>query len=150
MGFKFRLQKLLEYRTRLEEEAQRDYMDACGKTAEALRALDAMYLAIDAARENNQVLVSTGSGASHLTTIETFIVGQKLRIVSHRKKIKELKAEEERLQDILIEAAKEKKTLEKLKENRRREYDDEQQRKELREYDDMAVMRHRRGEGPFR
>lgn len=150
MGFKFRLQKLLEYRTRLEEEAQRDYMDACGKTAEALRALDAMYLAIDAAREKNQVLVAAGSGASHLTTIETFIVGQKLRIVSHRKKIKELKAEEERLQDILIEAAKEKKTLEKLKENRRREYDDEQQRQELREYDDMAVMRHRRGEGPFR
>ena len=106
MGFKFRLQKLLEYRTRLEEEAQRDYMDACGKTAEALRALDAMYLAIDAARENNQVLVETGSGASHLTTIETFIVGQKLRIVSHRKKIKELKAEEERLQDMLIEAVK--------------------------------------------
>ena len=76
MAFKFRLQKLLEYRTRLEEEAQRDYMDACGKTAEALRALDKMYLAIDVAREENQILVAAGSRASHLTTIETFVVGQ--------------------------------------------------------------------------
>ncbi len=150
MKFKFRLQKLLEHRTRLKESAQRDFMDARAKTVEALRILDEMYRAIDTAREDGQRLVTSGSGASALGTIETFVAGQKIRIENHRKKIRELKAEEERLQDILIEAAKEKKTLEKLKENKRLEFVEEMERRERLEYDDMAVMRHGRGEGPFR
>lgn len=150
MKFNFRLQKVLEHRKRLEEAAQRDFMEAKSKTIEAMRILSEMYRAIDVAREDAQVMVTSGSAPNALNTIDTFVIGQKIRIENHRKKIRELKADEERLQDALIEAAKERKTLEKLKENKRLEFVEELERRERLEYDDLAVMRHGRGEGPFR
>lgn len=148
MAFQFRLQKVLEHRARLEDQARRDYMDAKAKTLEAQNQLKRMFEEIDSARAESQRLVTTGSGAADLVAIDQFIGGQKIRIEQKRAAIRTLKEAEERFQDVLIEAAKEKKTLEILKERERQEYLGKIEKQELAEADNLTIMRFKRGEGP--
>lgn len=151
MAFVFRLQKVLEHRRRLEDEARRDFMIAQENTRQAMKQLEDMYVAIDLARSRGHNMV-TGSPdprmAPTLQHVDLFINGQKLRIGHHRTKIRDLKGEEERLQDLLVQAAREKKTLEKLREKHLQEYREERARREQEEADDLSVMRYGRGEGP--
>lgn len=151
MAFRFRLQKVLEHRRRQEDEAKRDFMAAQAETQKALGALEDLYRAIDLARDRGHTMqtgVSDGRMAPMLQHIDLFINGQKIRITQQRVKIRELKAEEERLQEELIRAAREKKTLEKLREKHLQEYREEVVRREQAEADDISVMRYGRGEGP--
>jgi flagellar protein FliJ len=161
MAFLFRLQKVLEYRHRLEDEAKRNYMEAQAKTVKALQELEALYVAIDLARSRGHEL-QTGTSNSNsdfksdvsskiaptLQNIDSFISGQKIRIERQRSVIREVKGEEEQLQDVLIQAARERKTLEKLRERHLEEYRAEVARREQAEIDDITTMRYGRGEGP--
>lgn len=150
MAFQFRLQKVLDHRRRVEDEAKRDYMEAQAKTVTALKELEDLYVAIDMARARGHQMQTSAPDtrmAPTLQTIDLFINGQKIRIERQRAKIRDLKGEEERLQDVLIAAAREKKTLEKLREKHLQEYRDERTRLEQAEADDLSVMRYGRGEG---
>lgn len=151
MAFVFRLQKVLEHRLRLETEAKRHYMEAQAKTVKALQDLENLYVAIDLARARGHEL-QTGTPnsqiAPNLQNVDSFINGQKIRIERQRVVIRELKGEEEQLQDVLIQAARERKTLEKLRERHLQEYRAEVARREQAEIDDNATMRYGRGEGP--
>ena len=151
MAFRFRLQKVLDHRGRLEDEAKRDYFTAQANTRTALGELENLYVAIDEARVRGHQLVTGGQDpriAPTLQHTDLFINGQKIRIENQRAKIRELKAIEEEKQDLLAQAAREKKTLEKLREKHLQEYRAEQARREQEEADDLAVMRYGRGEGP--
>ena len=151
MAFQFHLEKVLTHRRRLQDEAKRDFMLAQANTVNALRDLEALYVAIDVARNRGhevQVGISDTRMAPTLQNIDVFIGGQKIRIERQRVVIREFKAEEERLHDLLIEASKEKKTLEKLREKHLGAYRIEMARREQLELDDLAIMRHGRGEGP--
>lgn len=151
MAFHFHLEKVLEHRRRLEEQAKRDYMTALADTAKSMRDLEALYVAIDLARARGfemQLGDSDRRMAPTLQNIDVFIGGQKIRIDRQRGVIRELKAVEERMQEILIHASQEKKTLEKLRERHLEEYKAEMARREQAEIDDLTVMRYGRGEGP--
>lgn len=151
MAFQFRLEKVLTHRRRLEDEAKREFILAQANTVKALRDLEALYVAIDVARTRGhdmQIGESDRRMAPTLQNIDVFIGGQKIRIDRQRVVIREFKAEEERLHDLLIEASREKKTLEKLREKHLQEYRVEMARREQLELDDLAIMRHGRGEGP--
>ncbi len=151
MAFRFRLQKVLDHRARLEDEAKRDFLAAQANTNLAKQVLDQMYVAIDQTRARGHELVTGGPDPRMTPTLQHhdhFINGQKIRIEQQRTKIRELKTIEEELQDLLARAAQEKKTLEKLREKHLQEYRAERARKEQEEADDLAVMRYGRGEGP--
>ena len=151
MAFRFRLQKVLDHRARLEDEAKHDYLSAQANTKTALEELEQLYVAIDVARTRGHALVTGGPDPRMAPTLQhtdLFINGQKIRIERQRSKIRELKAIEEEKQDLLAQAAREKKTLEKLREKHLQEYRAERARKEQEEADDLAVMRYGRGEGP--
>ena len=155
MKFRFRLEKVLAHRRRVEDEAKRVYFEAKIKTETALKELEGLYQQIDDARARGHELV-TGEAQTvsprYATPIlqhtDLFIGGQKIRIENQRKKIRDLKGEEERLQDLLAEAARERKAMEKLREKHREEFLAEQNRREREEADDLSVMRFGRGEGP--
>lgn len=154
MKFRFRLEKVLVHRRRLEDEAKRVYLAAKAATETAMGELEKLYQQIDDARSRGHQLM-TGSApvqSSYATPIlqhtDLFIGGQKIRIENQRKKIRELKGEEERLQDLLAEAARERKAMEKLREKHLQEFRTEQSRRESEEADDLSVMRFGRGEGP--
>ncbi len=153
MKFRFRLEKVLVHRRRLEDEAKRVYLAAKANTEAALVELERFYQQIDDARARGHELVTgTGAKSSYSTPTlqhtDLFIAGQKIRIEMQRKKIRELKGEEERLQDLLATAARERKAMEKLREKHLEEFRHEQNRRESEEADDLSVMRFGRGEGP--
>lgn len=144
MKFQFRFQKVLEQKQRLEDDARRTYLEARGKTENALAEMKMMYETIDRARAQSQAT----SVVPMLAEISNFIVGQKVRISRQRAVIRELKEAEEIVHEQLVLASREKKTFEKLKEKDRVAFQENQDRIEKNELDDLAVMRFGRGEGP--
>lgn len=151
MKFKFRLQKVLEHRIRLEDEAKRSYFAAQSKTKEALDKLESLYAAIDDVRLLANKLQSAGGGSQTIFSLQDtdlFIRGQKLRIESQRKVVREFKQVEEQEQEVLLARAMDRKILEKLKEKQLQEFRTEMDRKDTAEADDMNVIRYKRAEGP--
>lgn len=148
MKFEFSLEKLLDHRQSLEDAAKRDYFQAQALVDAAERELKDMYKAIELARTRAAGLESQGGyHAPALSSIDEFIKGQTLRIERHRAKIRELTTEAERLHQILIEAAKERKTLEKLKEHQFEDYKARRKKIELKTADELVVTRFKRASG---
>lgn len=154
MKFRFRLQKVLEHRKRLEDEAKRKYFEAVGRTQEAKAKLESMYRAIDKSRVRAHQIQTQGGGHSAILALQdtdVFIRGQNVRIENQRRVIRELKQVEEMEQEKLIEAAKERQALEKLREKKLQEFRDSLDRKEAMEVDDLNIIRGpglKRAEGP--
>jgi flagellar FliJ protein len=154
MKFRFRLQKVLEHRQRIENEAKRAYFEAVAKTQEAKDQLTSMYQAIDASRIRAHQIQSQGGGSSTIMTLQDtdlFIRGQQVRIEGQRKVIRELKQVEEREQEALVAAAKERQALEKLRDKKILEFKERVDRQEALEVDDLNIIRgpaRKRAEGP--
>ena len=145
MKFTFAFEKLLDHKRKLEDVARRDYFEARGKVEDGMRKLTELFKQIDDARKRASGLeIKGGTSAPALGQIDEFISGQKLRIERHRADLRVLMAESERLQEVLIEAAKEKKTLDKLKERRLEEYKIRRKKSEMKEADEFVVTRFKR------
>jgi flagellar protein FliJ len=141
--FKFSLEKVLQHRKNLEDEARRNFLLAQAQTVAAVQKQRRMYEAIDKGRE-----FAKGQSIATLRSTEEFVVGQKIRIAQQRDQVRKLKEHEERLQDLLVLASQERKTLEKLKEKKLLEFKELAERRERAELDDMTIMRSKRAEGP--
>jgi flagellar FliJ protein len=140
--FKFAFDKLLDHKRTLEDIARREYFEAQRLVDEAQKVLDEMYLRIDESRVRALDLATNGGEqAPALSQIDEFINLQKIRIERHRLKMRELIAEAEQRHEILIEAAKERKTLEKLRERRMEEYQLQAKLAEEKEVDELVVTR---------
>lgn len=142
MKFKFSYEKLLAHKQTLEEIAQKNLADAQRRLDEAKAELNALFKAVDDARARafeteRQGGLSQNSGAM----ADEFANGQKIRIARQRDVIRERNMDVEQRQEELILAARERKTLEKLKEKKIEEFKTEVKRKEQKETDDMITMR---------
>ncbi len=145
MNFKFSYQHLLEYRKRLEELAQRDYIIAQKDLDQAEIELENMYQQIDDSRQRARLLeVTGGKQAPSLALIDDFINKHKIRIEIQRKKIRELQQVAELKQQALVSAAKEYKILEKLKEKRLVEFKDSVKKREMKKVDELVTTRFKR------
>lgn len=143
--FKFAFEKLLDHKRTLEDIARREFFEAQRLVDEANRELERMYAQIDESRARALKLETEGGEkATSLVQIDEFINLQKIRIERHRMKMRELIAEAERRQDLLVEAAKERKTLEKLRERRLEEHAHQAKLAELKEVDELVVTRFKR------
>lgn len=148
MTYKFSLEVLLDHKQKLENEARRQWVEAQTKVDEAVAILNGYYDQVEQTRlQNGKLERSGGTLAPTLLINDDFIAGQKYRIEAQRKVIRELKSVAEELQEALVEAAKEKKTLEKLKERRTEEYKKAQRKRELKETDEIVTLRHKREGG---
>jgi flagellar FliJ protein len=148
MKFAFAFEKLLSHKRTLEDIARRDYMEAKSKVDASMREMDGMYKQIEDSRVRaGELGAAGGTHGPALSQIDEFIKGQQLRIVQHRLKLRELMQEAERLQQILVEAAREKKTLEKLKERRFDEYRARRKKLELKAADEIVTTRFKRTAG---
>jgi flagellar protein FliJ len=145
MKFDFPYEKLLDHRKTLEEIARKEFMIAKGKVDDAEAELRKMYDDVTASRQRAGDLAQEGGtqGAS-LVQVHDFIEGQKVRINRQREKIQQLMIEAEEKKEALVEAAKETKTLEKLKERRYKEFKLAAKKKELKEVDEMVTTRFKR------
>ena len=147
MKFTFSLESLLVHRKRLEDVAQRDWAEAQAKVDAAQRELKSFYAQVDEARLRSSMIEKQGgTQASQLISIDEFIGGQAYRIEKQRSKIRELISEAERLQELLVEAVKETKTLVKLKERQFNEHKLHRRKQEAKQMDDVVVTRFKRAE----
>jgi flagellar FliJ protein len=144
MSYEFSLEVVLVHRRRLEDEARRQYFEAQAKVDQAMKVLNEYYAQVDRTREDSLNLQKQGGTfAPTLVANENFVTGQKFRIEAQRMQIRDLKMEAEALQDALLEAAKEVKTLEKLKERQQEEYKKKMRKREANEIDEIVTLRHK-------
>lgn len=147
MAFRFGLESVLKHRKRLEDVAQREYMEAQRAVDECLQAMEQMYQRIDEVRAEIAEAQKTSSKdkIQHIRDMEFFIEGQKIRIQTLRQKARELLMVAEEKHEALVEAAKEKGVLVKLKEKRLAEYNEWLRKVEAKELDDQTMIRLNRG-----
>lgn len=79
-----------------------------------------------------------------IAQLDEFVNGQKIRIERHRQKVRELMGEAERRHEILVQAARERKTFEKLRERQYEDFKLLKKKIELKEMDELVVTRHKR------
>lgn len=146
MKFRFAFETLLKHRKRIEEEKQRDYHQAKQAVDEVLGRINGMYQSLDQTRAEIQE-IQTGGSTSIETIVqrEEYIEGLKIKIESERQVARQLMMVAEEKLQILMEAVKEFKSLEKLKERKHQEHRREAKKKELKSVDEMVTMRHKRG-----
>ncbi len=145
MKYKFAFEKLLVHRKITEDRARKEFLLAQAKVDGAEGELKKMYDDVTNAHDRvGRLQQTSGQNAASLMVADEFIVGQKIRIQHQREKIRQLLAVAEEKRAILIEAAREKKTLEKLKEKRFEEFKRTQKKREMREIDEIVTMRFKR------
>ena len=142
MAFKFGLESVLKHRKRLEDVAQREFVQAQADVDAALGRLEKMYQRLDEVRiEISGKETSGGREAiANICELELFLRGHKVRIESVRLEARELLAIAETKQEALIHAATEKKVLVKLREKRLAEHRLVLERMEAKIQDDQAMM----------
>ena len=143
MRFKFSLESVLKHRQRLEDEAKKNFTESQKKLDDAKVVLGEMYKLIDRSREEiaQFQMNKVATKVSQILERESFIHGQGLRITSQRQTIRILQQDLEEKQEALILALRERKTLEKLKEKKKREHDMEVAQKEALLLDEIATIR---------
>ncbi len=144
MKFEFSFEKILNHRRGLEDIARRDWLVANGKLNQAMKELDALFAQIEDSRlRASKIERGGGPLAPQLAMTDQFINGQKIRVEKKRLEVRELMGEAERLHEILVEAAREKKVLEKLRERRFADYKLLRKKMELKAADELTVTRAR-------
>lgn len=135
--FKFRLQRILDIREQIRDEARQELGRRNAVLAHeqsVLRGLEAELLRLNAG-ENGIVTASelllTGAYAQR---IQKLIEQQALKVEEARKAVVEA-------QERYIQANKEAKALEMLKDKRRAEYDHEVLKEEINQLDEVATQR---------
>ncbi|MBX3023127.1 MAG: flagellar export protein FliJ [Bdellovibrionales bacterium] len=143
MKFNFNLETVLKHRQRLEEAAQREFAEAQAAVNEVLQLIESMYQRMDEAREEilQAQKVGTPQKLEEARGLDEFVINQRRRIEYARLQARERMAVAEEKQELLITAAQEKKVLVKLKERRRREFEERMRMIEAKELDDMTMVR---------
>lgn len=142
MKFKFSYEKLLAHKYTLEEIAQKNLAEAQRRLDTAKAELNALFQAVDEVRARAFEMERQGGQSQNSGAIaDEFANGQKIRIAKQRDIIRERNMDVEQRQEELILAARERKTLEKLREKKLEEFKTDYKRKEQKEVDDMITMR---------
>lgn len=142
MKFKFSYEKLLAHKQTLEEIAQKNLAEAQRSLDEAKAVLSDLFKAVDEVRARAFEMERQGGQSQNSGSIaDEFANGQKIRIARQRTVIRDRNMMVEQRQEELILAARERKTLEKLREKKIEEFKTDQKRKEQKEVDDMITMR---------
>lgn len=133
--FVFKLQKVLEYRERLEKEAKDAYLDARAKTIEAEQELARLVQ-----RRMAAVRQPLSSLDDHLA-LDAFLKACEDREREQHLVIQVCEAEEEQKRNLWIEAKKEYQAIVKLRDKAFGQWLAEESRREQNELDEWAVLR---------
>lgn len=145
--FKFRLSTIEKHR-KLEEENERVNLL---KTVQETKSIEKKLIELDS-REvwaRNEFASIGESGSSQLLTtnafyvIDKFIRGQEVRRKELQVELRHKQLEMTAAYNSFLDARKKRLTVEKLREKKLREFVKEQRKKEIKEIDDLNIMRRR-------
>ena len=145
MKFKFSLEKVLRHRNLQVDLARRDYLEAQNNLNSAVNARDEMI----AVRENNktyrsELVAKNGNWQDQVQQINTYLIGQDLRIAKQNESLKLLEKEVEPYREILRKALTEAKMMERLKDKKKEEFVKTYNENERKELDEISTLRHAR------
>lgn len=141
MPFRFNMQRVLDYRAQLEEEAKIGFAQAQRRHTEAREALERLRteLSVQEARLYGEVIESPGER----WLLEGFVRGLKADAAATETRVQSLALAQEQARKVLATRATEKKLLEKLKERRQKQYVLEERLKEQHFNDEIATLRYK-------
>lgn len=116
--FRFRLERVLQYRQTVREEAKRDLLLKNMRFFEAEAKLREFEKNLAAAAIQDEAVLS----AEELYSRAEYVHGLKESIIKQKLVIIEAQQEVDKARDVYIEAAKEAKSLETLKERKKEQY----------------------------
>ncbi|MCA1743503.1 MAG: flagellar export protein FliJ [Desulfonatronovibrio sp.] len=137
--FNFNLQKILDFRTSLEEKAQQEFARARKKYQEQRYVLDNIKYEIDQAKKEIKAKKDITQGDIWLW--DKYIERLNFDLKHAELRSRELARELSLKRQDLLEKSKDKKIIEKLKVNQKLKFNYEQQKEEQKEFDEMAVVR---------
>lgn len=141
MPFHFSLQKILNYRLQLEEEAK-----------VRLAKVQQMYIKEEQRLEELKTLLAEKEPALYRNfdmdagerwLLENYVKGLRADISETQLRLRSLHEMVEQARAFLLERAKDRKVLEKLKEKQASRYRDEERQKELKTNDETATLRYK-------
>ncbi len=148
MKFKFRLETLRKHRKNLEEIARRNFAEAKNLSDGILKQIDEFYDSGDKAREYaGRVLEeTTDANPALLQLSDEFMERNKVRIERKKGEFREALVLTEEKQQLLVDAARETKVLDKLKEKKKEAFIKKLKKIDRKNTDEVVVQRHgRRG-----
>ncbi len=147
MKFKFSLEAVLKNAIQQEGEAKRSFFQARNKLDQCLGQIQTHFDQIRMARDKiaREEQGRERGAVDRITQLQSYIFGLEIKIKQERLKARDLMMDVEAKQETLVEASKERKTLDVLKERKYQEYRQTLKKREGRELDDIVVMRSGRG-----
>lgn len=137
--FEFSLQKVLDYRQRREEQALRAFAEAQAQLAQERAVLESLLHEREACLRRSQrrhrLMMSM------LTVEQTYLSALEERIVVQRERVTQAERLLEERRQALLEAQRERKALERLREKQYEQWRQEMLRVEQKALDELATMR---------
>ena len=139
MPFTFKMQKVLDYRTQLEEEAKVRYADAQARLHKCRQSLDALVSEIHAAQAKGAELMQAAERWLH----DQYLKGLQADYAALALQERMLAQVAEEARAHLAACAIDRKMLDKLKERQQAQYARAEQKQELKFNDEIATIRHK-------
>lgn len=139
--FRFSLEKVLEYRSQLEDQARL----ALAEAQHVLRDHEAYMASLERTLEEQRASLSSGSATpAELWLVRTFVRRLEEDQAQAVLRRETLAQDVQTRREELTQRAKERKLLEKLKETQAAKHGAEENRKEQAGFDEMATLRYQR------
>lgn len=143
-SFRFRLERLRALRERSEDAAKQELATAMLRHQESQQRLHAATEAVARARDEHLAAAGLPASGSALQARQAYIERTQRERIGHQQELAREEQEVAGKRAALQVAARERRTLERLKEQRRTDHVREQNRQEGLELDEMALNAFRR------
>ncbi len=142
MKFKFSLEKVLNHRHLQVDLARRDFVIAQNNlsAAESIRD-DMIQQKLKNIVYRSELIQSKISWQDQVQQINSYLLGQDVRIAQQNESLKKLEKEVESYREILLKAQTEAKMIEKLKEKKKEEFIKAYNDAENKELDEISTLR---------
>ena len=140
--FRFRLQSLLQHRKHHEDDCQKDLARARTALQKEEQALNRFQERIADQQRKMQAKQKDRHTVTEIKNFQNFLLALEQDIARQQQRVVESQAQFEEKRSNLMEAMKQRKILERLKENERLRYHRNQQKKERSQMDEVASGQH--------
>jgi len=142
MKFKFNLEKVLNHRKIKLDIAQKEYMEALSFLNNEKEILNNLVVTKnEAIAERAAIVGQTFDWSLRVNQINDFLKGHDFRIVQQNERLLKIEKLVESRREILKDSLSEVKIMERLKENKRAHFLQEERNKENKELDEISTIR---------
>ncbi len=142
-AFKFRLQTVLDMRTREEEARGRELAEALGILAAEREKLNELRMLEANALAEYHLLQKEGRlDVQAIQWFQTYSMGLGVSIKEQQQRILQAEGHVDQRRAVLIEAARAKQVLDQLKAQAKREHQKAEDMEEAKQLDEIATLRH--------